>query len=91
MAVLACPYLGGAVELSEERGLHIPERHPDLLPYWYRIADVLRDPYEVRRSRRFSSAKLFSKWYTEEPTQKHVVIVIMTDTTIADRHWVITA
>jgi len=83
MAVLACPYLGGAVELSEERELHIAERHPDLLPYWHRIAD---NPDEVRRSRRFPSTKLFSKWYTEEPTQKHVVIIIMTDTTIAERH-----
>ena len=27
-----CPYLGGEVELTEERERHITERHPDLLP-----------------------------------------------------------
>ena len=32
MASFPCPYLGGDVELTDERERHIAERHPDLLP-----------------------------------------------------------
>jgi hypothetical protein len=32
MATFACPYLGGEVQLTEEREKHIADNHPDLLP-----------------------------------------------------------
>jgi len=32
MTKFSCPYLGGEVELSDERERHIAEHHPDLLP-----------------------------------------------------------
>jgi hypothetical protein len=59
-----CPYLSGAVELSDEREQHIAEHHPDLLPdHRDRIGHTLADPDQVRRSRRFGNARLFAKWY----------------------------
>jgi hypothetical protein len=32
MTSFPCPYLGGEVELSDERERHIAQHHPDLLP-----------------------------------------------------------
>jgi len=53
-----CPYLSGAVELTEEREKHIGERHPDLLPKFRdRIRATLADPDEVRRSARSANAR----------------------------------
>jgi hypothetical protein len=57
------PYLGSKVELTEERRLHIEVRHPDLLPQFRaRLAEVLLDPDQIRRSRRLPTARLFSRW-----------------------------
>jgi hypothetical protein len=56
------PYLGGHVELSEEREQHIAERHPELLPeYRDRIETTLAGPDTVRRSSRFADARLFMR------------------------------
>ena len=61
-----CAYLGGEVQLSGEREAHIAERHPDLLPeHRARIGTTLAAPDQVRRSRRFGAAKLFSRWFSE--------------------------
>jgi hypothetical protein len=32
MTRFPCPYLGGEVELSDDREQHIAEHHPDLFP-----------------------------------------------------------
>ena len=89
---LACPYLKGEVELSKERERHIAERHPDLLPeHRERIAETLADPDQVRRSVRFGSAKLFSRWYTDLRRGKHVVVVVVSEPDPSERHWIITA
>lgn len=73
-----CPYLKGEVELTEERERHITERHPDLLPeHRERVAETLLDPEQVRRSVRFGSARLFSRWYTDLKRGKHVVVVVV--------------
>ena len=62
MTKFPCPCLMGKVELTEERERHIAERHPDLLPeHRQRLAEVLADPHQVRRSVRFTSARLFSR------------------------------
>jgi len=87
----ACPYLGGEVQLSREREAHIAERHPDLLPeHRDRIGTTLADPDQVRRSRRFGAAKLFSRWCSDVKGGKHIVVVVVS---LAEdgRHWIITA
>ena len=87
-----CPYLKGDVDLTEERERHIAERHPDLLPKhreW--ISETLAAPDQVRRSLRFGSARLFSRWYTDLRAGKHVVVVVVSEPDPSDRHWIITA
>jgi hypothetical protein len=87
----SCPYLGGEVELSEEREKHIGDRHPELLPkIRERIRATLADPYEVRRSARSASARLFSRWFDDIMGGKHVVVVVVSEVK-PRRHWVITA
>jgi hypothetical protein len=83
-----CAYLDGEVQLSGEREAHIAERHPDLLPeHRERIGTTLADPDQVRRSRRFVAAKLFSRWLSDVKGSKHVVAVSSGED---GRHWIIT-
>jgi hypothetical protein len=90
--ILLCPFLHAEVELTDEREQHIAERHPDLLPaHAAKLGQVLADPDEVRRSDRFPSARLFSRWYDDLRLGKHVVVVIVSDAGPPARHWVITA
>lgn len=92
MAWLACPYLKGEVEWTEERERHIAEHHPDLLPaYRDKIAETLFDPDQVRRSTRLANAKMFSRWYADVREGKHVVVVVVTDDAEEVRHWIVTA
>jgi len=92
MAYFPCPYLGGEVELTEERDQHIAERHPELLPeYRDRLAETILDPDQIRRSARFGSARLFSRWYDDVRRGKHIVVVVVSQQGSAERHWVITA
>ena len=92
MAYFACPYLGIQVELTKEREQHIAERHPDLLPdHRHCMADTLADPDQVRRSTRFASARLFSRWFESLQGGKYVVVVVVSDTDPDDRQWIITA
>ena len=87
-----CPYLNGEVELTEERERHITGRHPDLLPeHRPRLAETLAAPDQVRTSARFGRAKLFSRWYTDVRQGKHVVVVVVSERTPQERHWIITA
>ena len=92
MALFPCPYLNSDVELTDERERHIAERHPDLLPgHRDRIAETLADPDHVRRSERLSSARMFSKWYTDIRDGKYVVVVVVSESVPSGRHWIITA
>lgn len=92
MTLLSCPYLGGDVELTEEREQHIAQRHPDLLPEYRRqIATTLADPDQVRRSARFQNAKLFTRWFDTVKHGKFVVVVVITGAGISERNWVVTA
>jgi hypothetical protein len=87
-----CPYLSSDVELSEERAVHIAERHPDLLPaHAERIAQVLGEPDLVRRSSRLGSARLFSRSVPGVTSERHVVVVVLSEVEPTPRHWVITA
>ena len=91
MTRFPCPYLHSEVELGDERERHIAERHPDLLPeHRDRIATTLADPDQVRRSKRFASARLFSRWYDDLKGGKYVAVVVVS--AVDDgRHWIITA
>jgi len=92
LSCFPCPYLNGEVELTKERELHIAQRHPDLLPdHRDRIASTLADPDQVRRSVRFGSAKLFSRWYPDLRGGKHVVVVVVSEVDPNQRHWIITS
>ncbi len=92
MTRFPCPYLGGEVELTDEREQHIAQNHPDLLPeHSERVADTLADPDEVRRSSRIGNARLFSRWSDAVRGGKHVVVVVVTDKDPASRNWIVTA
>jgi len=92
MSQFPCLYLEGDVDLTEERERHIAERHPDLLPeHRERMAETLAEPDQVRKSVRFGSAKLFSRWYTDLRQGKHVVVVVVSEREPSARHWIITA
>lgn len=92
MSRFSCPYLRAEVELTEERERHIAERHPDVLPdHLGQVAETLADPDQIRRSRRFGNARLFSRWYTDMKRGKHLVVVVVSDADTTNRHWIITA
>lgn len=92
MALFPCPYLSGAVELTEERERHIAAQHPDLLPeHRDALMVTLADPDEVRRSARFNNARLFTRWVDDLRSGKHVVVVVVTDDAPNERHWIVTA
>lgn len=87
-----CPYLHTEVELTAEREQRIALHHPDLLPpHRDRLALVLREPDQVRRSERFANARLFSRWFEDLPGGKHVVVVVVSDAAPGERHWIVTA
>ena len=92
MTRFPCPYLKAEVELTDERERHIGERHPDLLPqHRQRVAEILADPDQIRRSVRFARARLFSRWYTDVQRGRHVVVVAVSEPGPGKRHWIITA
>ena len=92
MAYFPCPYLGGDVELTDEREHHIALRHPELLPeHREYIAETLASPDEVRRSSRFSNALLFSRWFEALRTGKYVVVVVISNRSPLARSWIVTA
>lgn len=91
MLRLACPFLRGEVECSDERERHIAERHPELFPeHRSRIEITLADPDQIRRSRHFADALLFSRWYDDVRGGKYVVVVVVTAAAQV-RHWIVTA
>ena len=91
MIRFTCPYLSAEVELSDERERHIAENHPDLLPeHRGRIADTLAHPDQIRRSARFSNARLFTCWFDSVRGGKYIIVVVVTDTWPVARHWIIT-
>lgn len=92
MTRFTCPYLKGKVEMTSERERHIAERHPDLLPdHRELLGETLAYPDQVRRSIRFGSARLFSRWFTDLRGGKHVVVVVVSGVEPNPRHWIITA
>lgn len=80
------------MELADERERHIRERHPDLLPeHREAIAVALADPEEVRRNARLGRSWRFIRWFESVRGGKYVVVVVVSATEPAARHWIITA
>lgn len=80
------------MELTAEREDHIRQRHPDLLPdHRDKIGEVLADPDVIRRSARMATARLFSKWYNDLRTGRHVVVIVVSEGGVTARHWIVTA
>ena len=91
MSKFSCPYLKSEVELTEERAKHIADGHPDFLPeHGDKIPVVLNDPDQIRRSPRFPSARMFTKWFDDLRGGKYVVVVVVSDSSPQTRHWIIT-
>ncbi|MBF0228738.1 MAG: hypothetical protein HQK63_03990 [Desulfamplus sp.] len=87
-----CPYLKADVEFTEERENHISVNHPDLLPeYRQSIADTLASPEQIRISRRFENARMFSRWFEAVKGGKYVVVFVVSNILPEIRHWIITA
>ena len=83
-----CPYLGGVVELTDERERHIRNRHSDLLPvYREYIALTLATPDHVQISPGDAEVRLFTRWYSD--LDKYVVVVVLIRT--KPRYWIVTA
>ncbi len=85
-------YLKGEDELTDERRTPIARAHPDLLPeYLVQVGQTLAAPDQVRRSTRMSTARLFYRWFKDVRQGKYVVVVVVSETMLAERHWIITA
>lgn len=92
MQTFKCPYLNGEVELSDKREIHIADSHPDLLPeYLVQVGLTLAAPDQVRRSLRMSSARIFCRQFEEVRRGKYVVVIVVSESLPAVRHWIITA
>lgn len=92
MRTFPCPYLKSAVQLSDEREAHIAQTHPDLLPdHLAQIGQTLANPDQVRCSLRLGAARLFYRWFADVRQGKYVVVVVVSETAPAIRHWIITA
>jgi hypothetical protein len=87
-----CPYFKDEIELADAREQHIAERHPELLPtHLIKIEQTLAEPDLIRRSGRFASARLFSRWFDDLLGGKHVVVVVLSSSTGLSRNWIVTA
>ena len=88
VTLFPCPYLGGQVELNEERVRHIAGRHPDFLPaYLEYIAPTLANPDRVQISPSDAQVRLFTRWYDDLDNYVVVAVVIRDET----RYWIVTA
>src|SRR5688572_21372889 len=86
----ACLYLGGNVELTDEREGHILLRHSDLGgSYLILIRDSLQAPDSVHRSTGSSDALVFSRWYDQLRTGKYFRVVVVRDSE-PPRDWIVT-
>lgn len=91
VVLLDCPWLDGSVELTEERALHIDERHPDLEGRADElIAATLADPDQGLRSSRTANVRKFVRQFQDELSGRHMIVVVVTEDS-RQRHWVVTA
>ena len=88
MESFQCPFLGGAVELSDDRDRHIQADHsglpPDVFDY---IAGTLASPDLIRRKFSSDNTIRFYRWYYD--LDKYMVVIVVDDS--PPRYWVVTA
>ena len=88
METFPCPYLGGIVELTDERERHIVEKHSTLLPDRPDcIAAALSDPDLIRRAPPPDDSIRFCRWFYD--LDKYTVVAVVRDPGV--RHWIVTA
>jgi hypothetical protein len=87
-----CPYLGGEVELTDERERHIHERHADLIPGLEDlVGGTLLGPDAIHPSASYPTRLLFSRWYSELLGGKYVLVAVETQPVEPMRYWIVTA
>ena len=88
---LECPYLGGQVELTGERQLHIARWHRAVVAVGLAVlANVLADPDVVGRRAYDRDELAFARVFGAE----HLVVVVRSERgarSVTLRHWVVTA
>ena len=88
MDFFQCPYLGGRVELNEEREYHIRNRHADLIQdHRELIPMTLLDPDRVQISPSDEAVRLFTRWY--DSLSNHVIVAVVIEP--GPRYWIVTA
>jgi len=55
------------IRLTDERQTHLETAHPEMRNQLPRIADTLKEPEKVLRSRTDPQVELFYKWYPTSP------------------------
>ena len=81
-----CPYLGGEVEVTDERYAHVLKGHSELARYhWGHVTETLAYPDRVLRSNTADNGTLFLRQYDD--LDKMIVAVVITD---PGRNWLIT-
>jgi hypothetical protein len=67
---------GQRIELSKERWQHIVDQHPEVERHRGLIADVLREPDLIKRSRRAQDIWLYYKFYSTIFSGKYLMVVV---------------
>jgi len=80
------------VELTDERWSHIEAKHSELLPRRLDgLVETLLEPSWILRSRIWDRARLFVRRYDSTGRAQFVVVVVVTDLPLNQRHWIVTA
>lgn len=78
-----------AIQLTEERRLHLETEHPEMTGQVPRIAETLANPDAIVRSKTDRTVELFYKHYQSTPvTMKFLCVVVKT---FPDDNFIITA
>jgi len=101
MKLLPCPYLGGTIELTDERQQHILSKHPDFLPEYFdqpRVGARHAVPLQLMMTGSYQeivmhppTTRLFAHWFTDVKGGKFVVVAVVSDPPPQERHWIVTA
>ena len=72
--------LDKTVELTDERKLHIFQRHADVIDHFAKIKQVLRSPDEIRIDTQDANVLLFYKHFGTIGNGKYLVVVVKVNT-----------
>ncbi len=65
-----------AIELTDERWLHITKEHPEVDLYREKIQEVLSSPDYVKKSKRDTEVLLYYKFYDDIFNGKYLLAVV---------------